>query len=60
MSALEYAFVSCLLLIVFPFSINQMRAALDREDIESFSIWVFIAAFVAGLPFMIVTLATVS
>jgi hypothetical protein len=48
------------ILIVFPFSINQMRVALDREDIESFSIWVFIAAFVAGLPFMIVTLATVS
>ncbi len=60
MSALQYALVACLLLIVFPLSINQMRLALDKEDIESFSLWVFIASMVAGLPFMIMTLATVS
>lgn len=59
MTVLQYALIVCLLLIGFPFSINQMRVALDREDIESFSIWVFVASMVAGLPFMIVTLATV-
>lgn len=56
--ALGYALVSYLLLTVFPFSINQMREALDREDAESFSLWVFVASMVAGLPFMVVTLAT--
>jgi hypothetical protein len=37
-----------------------MKVALDSEDIESFSMWVFIASIIAGLPFMIMTLATVS
>lgn len=60
MPALGYALVFYLLLTVFPFSIDQMRAALEREDAESFSLWVFIASMLAGLPFMVVTLATVS
>lgn len=60
MSVLKYAFVVTLLWIVFPFSIVQMKVALDREDIKSFSVWVFVACFVAGLPFMIMTLATAS
>lgn len=60
MTAIQYALVSCLLLIVFPFSLNQMRVALDREDIESFSLWVFIASIIAGLPLMIMTIATVT
>ena len=60
MQALGYALVSYLLLTVFPFSIDQMRKALDREDAESFSIWVFVASMLAGLPFMVVTFATVS
>ncbi len=60
MSVLEYAFVIALLWVVFPLSINQMRVALDREDIEGFSIWVFISSFIAGLPFMVMTLASVS
>lgn len=57
MTLLQYALVSCLLLIVFPFSLNQMRVAQGSEDIESFSLWVFIASIIAGLPLMIMTIA---
>lgn len=60
MSLLEYALIIASLWIVFPFSIIQMKVALNREDINSFSMWVFITCFVAGLPFMIMTLATAS
>jgi len=60
MSVLEYAFIITLLWLLFPLSIIRMKVAVDREDIKSFSIWMFIACFVAGLPFMVMTLATVS
>jgi len=56
MSLLHYGVVLTLVLIVFPVSIKQMKTALDREDVESFSRWVFVASFVAGLPFMVMTL----
>lgn len=60
MSVLEYAFIVTLLMTVFPFSVNQMKVAIVQEDNKSFSVWVFITSFVAGLPFMIMTLATAS
>lgn len=53
MTRLESASVLMLLLVVFPFAIFQMGAALEQEDIEVFYIWTCVASFIAGLPFMI-------
>lgn len=60
MSLLEYALIIASLWIVFAFSIIQIKVTLNQEDINSFSVWVFITSFVASLPFMIMTLATAS
>jgi hypothetical protein len=38
--------------VLFPFSMIQMGAALDREDLEGFWMWTCVASFIAGLPFM--------
>ncbi|MCA1992446.1 MAG: hypothetical protein LDL41_10480 [Coleofasciculus sp. S288] len=53
MLSLEIAFVLILLLMVFPFTMVQMRAAIDQEDIEVFYIWMCVASAIAGLPFMV-------
>lgn len=53
MTRLESASVLMLLLVVFPFAIFQMGAALEQEDIEVFYIWTCVASLIAGLPFMI-------
>ncbi|WP_143167700.1 hypothetical protein [Chroogloeocystis siderophila] len=58
MSLLDYCVVITLLLTVFPLAITQMKSAIAHEDIKSFSVWVFITCFIAGLPFMVMTLAT--
>ncbi|WP_104545996.1 hypothetical protein [Chroococcidiopsis sp. TS-821] len=58
MSLLDYFVVITLLLTVFPLAITQMKSAIAQEDIQSFSVWVFITCFLAGLPFMVMTLAT--
>ncbi|HAX79419.1 MAG TPA: hypothetical protein DCY88_27230 [Cyanobacteria bacterium UBA11372] len=52
MSASESAVFLMLLLLLFPFSIVQMKSALDQEDLEGFYIWTCVASFIAGLPFM--------
>ncbi|AFZ29097.1 hypothetical protein ABN584_22175 [Gloeocapsa sp. BRSZ] len=58
MSLLDYFVVITLLLTVFPLAITQMKSAIAQEDIKSFSVWVFITCFLAGLPFMVMTVAT--
>lgn len=58
MSLFDYLVVIALLLIVFPFAITRMQSALVQEDTKSFSLWVFITCFLAGVPFMVMTLAT--
>lgn len=58
MSLLDYLVVITLLLTLFPLAITQMKSALVQEDIKTFSVWVFVTCFLAGLPFMVMTLAT--
>lgn len=58
MSLLDYFIVIALLLTLFPLAISQMKSALVQEDIKTFSVWVFVTCFLAGLPFMVMTLAT--
>ena len=41
-----------MLAVLFPFSMIQMGAALDEEDLEGFCMWTCVASFIAGLPFM--------
>ena len=41
-----------ILTVIFPFSMIQMGAALDEEDLEGFCLWTCVASFIAGLPFM--------
>jgi hypothetical protein len=54
MSGLEYTVLLLLLLVLFPFSLIQMRVSLDQEDMEGFCIWTCLASFIAGLPFMVI------
>ncbi|MUL35375.1 hypothetical protein [Gloeocapsopsis dulcis] len=60
MSLLDYFVVITLLLTLFPLAITEMKSALVHEDIKTFSVWVFVTCFLAGLPFMVMTLATVT
>jgi len=60
MSLLDYLVVITLLLTLFPLAITQMKSALVQEGIKTFSVWVFVTCFLAGLPFMVMTLATVT
>lgn len=41
-----------ILTVLFPFSMIQMGAALEEEDLEGFCLWTCAASFMAGLPFM--------
>lgn len=56
MVGMEYAFVSVLMLAVFPFSMVQMGTSLDEADLESFSLWVLISSLLASIPFMLIVL----
>lgn len=58
MSLFDYLVVIALILIVFPFAITRMQSAFAQEDMKNFSLWVFITCFLAGVPFMVMTLAT--
>ncbi|MBE9189160.1 hypothetical protein IQ230_02015 [Gloeocapsopsis crepidinum LEGE 06123] len=58
MSLLDYLVVITILLTLFPLAITKMKSALVQEDIKTFSVWVFVTCFLAGLPFMVMTLAT--
>lgn len=53
---LEYVAIAPLLLILFPFSMIQMGAALEQEDLEGFCVWTGLASTIAGLPLMTVLL----
>ena len=56
MLGLDQAFVLTLVLTLFPFSLAQMRFTFDEEDIEGFCVWVLVASFMVGLPFMVMIL----
>jgi hypothetical protein len=50
MLSLDYLLVLSLSLITFPFSMSQLEAALEQEDLEAFCLWLCLAGFGAGLP----------
>lgn len=47
-----HAFVFLVVLALFPWSLLQMECNLSEDDLEGFCFWLFIASFMAGLPFM--------
>lgn len=60
MSLLHYGIVITSVLIAFPVAVNRMKVALDRDEIDSFSGWLFLTACVAVLPMMALALAIAS
>jgi hypothetical protein len=54
MYRLENLCMFALVFTVLPFSLVQLEISLNQDhDIEAFTLWVFIAGILAGIPFMV-------
>lgn len=58
MLTLDYLLVLTLSLATFPFSMSQIKAALEQEDLEAFCLWLCLAGFGAGLPLFVTVAST--